>query len=186
MSSTLFIRFVDVSFNATTSALPNAVHYCCLDCTSQTNSGLKYSKPVNTVSGCPHEYALCNVKMGLAGLLCNPDQVMMAYSTGRYWKVGSDIPWLYLKEAAHSPIAFWSCFSQVFMRTVRTPYWEASVISSSLKNTSVAPQQKQHYHRQPYKQYHSVEQSAVWLWVQRIQWPIMWPDVIIITKPSTY
>lgn len=41
----------------------------------------KYSKPVNTVSGCPHEYSLCNVEMGLAGLPCNLDRVVTAYST---------------------------------------------------------------------------------------------------------
>ncbi len=57
--------------------------YCWSLCTLKTNFGLKYSKPVITVSGCPHEYVLCNVEMGLASLPCDPDWDMTAYSTGR-------------------------------------------------------------------------------------------------------
>lgn len=76
------------TFYETTSNPPNKMHYCCLDRTSQTPFGLKSSKPLNTVSGCPHEYASGNVKMGLAGFPCNPDRVVTAYSTGRCWKVG--------------------------------------------------------------------------------------------------
>ncbi len=58
------------------------MHCCWSLCMPKTNFGLKYSKPVNTVSGYPHEYALCNVEMGLASLPCDPDWDMTAYSTG--------------------------------------------------------------------------------------------------------
>lgn len=99
-------------------------------CTSQTNSGVKYSKPVNTVSGCPHEYALCNVEMGLAGLPCNLDRVVTNCSTVQCSLyaieqlhsesgIESDILWLYLKRS--STFSNWSCFSQAFMRITEKP-----------------------------------------------------------------
>lgn len=156
-------------------------------CTSQTNSGVKYSKPVNTVSGCPHEYALCNVEMGLAGLRCNLDRVVTNYSIVRCS--------LYATEQLSQTFCGFTSKKEHILQLVLLQsgfhaYCQNAILKSLChiiqpQNTSMASQQKQHYHRQPYKQYHSVEQSAVWLWVQRIQWPIMWPDVIIITKPST-
>lgn len=156
------------------------MHYCTI-CMPNTNFGLKYSKPVNTVSGCPHEYQLCNVEMGLAGLPCNPDWDMTAYSTRRCS--------LYTVEQLGQTFCGFTSKQQHILQLCPGP---ASVRLSCVlteKPLSFHPTSK-YLNGSPAKT--TLPQTAlqtipasVWLWLQRIQWPIMWPDVIIITKPST-
>jgi len=104
--------------------------------------------------------------MGLAGLPYNLDIVVTAYSTVQCS--------LYAIEQLSQTFCGFTSKKQhilqlcalVLLQSGFHAYCQNAILRSlchiiQRQNTSMAPQQKQHYHRQRYKQYHSVEQSAV-------------------------